>query len=144
MLLVACGSDQRWQIRAEELVESPSSSDDSGSSSGGVSSVDQETYNQADQKPQPIIIDQKQTEQTSKQEVKDDGPKMIHEDHPEHETMTEAHILKDKDPVHMDANKVQDDSMQANYRPMYNRVSFQHKSDIDAYQEFIREEEKEK
>ena len=49
---------------------------------------------------------------------------MIHEDHPEHETMTEAHILKDKDAVHMDSNKVLDDSVLANYKPMYNRASF--------------------
>ena len=58
---------------------------------------------------------------------------MIHEDKPEHETMTEAHILQDKEPVHLDSNKVLDDSVLANYKPMYNRASFQHKSDIDAY-----------
>ena len=50
---------------------------------------------------------------------------MIHEDNPEHETMTEAHIIKhDKDHVHVDADKVSDDSMRGGYKPMWNRAKF--------------------
>jgi hypothetical protein len=35
---------------------------------------------------------------------------MKHEDKPEHETMTESHILLDKTPIHVDAEKVKDES----------------------------------
>ena len=47
VLLLAAGSDLGWQARAEELIESGGGGQDD---SGGVSQVDQETYNQL--KPQ--------------------------------------------------------------------------------------------
>jgi hypothetical protein len=49
---------------------------------------------------------------------------MIHEDNPEHETMTEAHIKADKDPVHVDASAVKDDTQRGAYKPMWNRAKF--------------------
>lgn len=55
---------------------------------------------------------------------------MNHEDNPEHETMTESHILHDRLPVHMDMDKVKDDSENKNYKPTWNRGKFQHKADM--------------
>ena len=49
---------------------------------------------------------------------------MIHEDNPEHETMTEAHLARDKDPIRMDPNSVKDDTLRGAYKPTYNRAKF--------------------
>jgi len=40
---------------------------------------------------------------------------MVHEDKPEPETATEAHIVHDKEPIRVDPSKVTDDSTKANY-----------------------------
>ena len=47
---------------------------------------------------------------------------MIHEDNPEHETMTESHVLLDKEPVRVDSDAVKDDS--STKKPMWNRWNF--------------------
>ena len=69
---------------------------------------------------------------------------MIHEDNPAAETMTEAHVLQDKEPVRVDPDKVYDESKQAYYKPTWNRAKFQHKADVEAYEEFMREEMRER
>ena len=65
---------------------------------------------------------------------------MVHEDHEEHETMTEAHLYN---PVRMDPNSVVDQSNNKNYKNMWNRATYQHKADLEAYRQFMDEEERE-
>ena len=66
---------------------------------------------------------------------------MIHEDHEEHETMTEAHVLSG--PIRMDPNAVVDSSKKKNYKNMWNRAEYQHRADVDAYEEFMKEDRRE-
>lgn len=49
---------------------------------------------------------------------------MIHEDNPEHETMTEAHLPHDKDPIRVDPDKVKDDTIHGAHKSMWNRAKF--------------------
>ena len=49
----------------------------------------------------------------------------------------------DKDHVHVDTNKVFDDSKSASYKPVWNRAKFIKKADVDAYVEFMHEHRKE-
>ena len=43
----------------------------------------------------------------------------------------------------MDPDKVRDDSTSKGYKNMWNRGKYQHKADLDAYAEFMKEEERE-
>ena len=51
--------------------------------------------------------------------------------------------MHDKDHVHVDANKVIDDSKSPSYKPVWNRAKFIKKADVDAYVEFMIEHKKE-